>query len=203
MPQLRCAYVVSVQKCAGKADNPYGFPFVSECVGGSLPLIKPSCKDSAAPVPCGDGSCQPDYVSCLRVMSARDRADAGTKTLRYALLPAHARVGVLQQRVRASHMHAYEHVHSPFARSRCRWAAAQYLAAAQQGGGDEADAEDASGLVPHRQSAAQEATPPRDRASGFFQLSNAGARPAKRPAADAGAGAGVNTGKLGAGVVLE
>jgi hypothetical protein len=30
------------------------------------------CEESAAPVKCGDGSCQPDYISCLKVLSTRE-----------------------------------------------------------------------------------------------------------------------------------
>ena len=60
--------VEDFRRCGGKGSNPYGFPFVSECVGGGA--FAGPCKDSARPVPCGDGSCQSDYVACLRAVSA-------------------------------------------------------------------------------------------------------------------------------------
>ena len=31
------------------------------------------CEESNAPVPCGDGSCQSDYISCLKVLSKMER----------------------------------------------------------------------------------------------------------------------------------
>ena len=34
----------------------------------SLPPPGP-CDDSAFPVPCGDGTCQPDYITCLRALT--------------------------------------------------------------------------------------------------------------------------------------
>lgn len=73
------------KKCGSKASNPYGFPFVSECVGGQQDFTGP-CKDSAFPVPCGDGTCKSDYVSCLRSISDRDRLGEGKKTLRWAFM---------------------------------------------------------------------------------------------------------------------
>jgi hypothetical protein len=68
--------------CKGKGSNPYGFPFVSECVGGGS--FSGPCSDSRAPVPCGDGTCHSDYVSCLRSISAQERLAEGRKSLRWA-----------------------------------------------------------------------------------------------------------------------
>jgi hypothetical protein len=68
--------VEDFRRCGSKAGNPYNFPFVSDCVGGGG--FSGPCKDSRAPVPCGDGSCRSDYVSCLRALSAGERA-AGLK----------------------------------------------------------------------------------------------------------------------------
>jgi len=59
------------KRCGGKSSNPYGFPFVSDCVGSSF---TGPCKDSKAPVPCGDGTCRSDYVTCLRALSDGSRA---------------------------------------------------------------------------------------------------------------------------------
>jgi hypothetical protein len=64
--------VEDFRRCNSKAGNPYNFPFVSDCVGGSG--FSGPCKDSRAPVPCGDGSCRSDYVSCLRALSRSERA---------------------------------------------------------------------------------------------------------------------------------
>lgn len=30
------------------------------------------CEESSAPVKCGDGSCQPDYISCLKILSLKE-----------------------------------------------------------------------------------------------------------------------------------
>ena len=42
------------------------------------------CKDSATPVPCGDGTCRSDYVSCLRAMSVRERGREAAALLGWA-----------------------------------------------------------------------------------------------------------------------
>lgn len=65
--------VEDFKKCNGKAGNPYNFPFVSDCVA-TVPSSGP-CKESERPVPCGDGTCRSDYVSCLRALS-----DAGRRS---------------------------------------------------------------------------------------------------------------------------
>ena len=55
------------EKCGRKGKNgPYNFPHVSECVGS---WFEGPCDDSARPVPCGDGTCHTDYISCLRSLS--------------------------------------------------------------------------------------------------------------------------------------
>mmetsp|Transcript_15321 Transcript_15321/g.47985 ORF Transcript_15321/g.47985 Transcript_15321/m.47985 type:complete len:1499 (-) Transcript_15321:247-4743(-) len=53
--------------CGPKAKTPYGFSLVSECV-------KPKdfqgvCVDTKYPVPCDDGHCHSDFISCLRSIS--------------------------------------------------------------------------------------------------------------------------------------
>jgi hypothetical protein len=35
-----------------------------------------NCKDSATPVPCGDGTCRSDYITCLRALSDVERRDS-------------------------------------------------------------------------------------------------------------------------------
>jgi hypothetical protein len=64
--------VEDFKRCGTKAKNPYNFPFVSDCVGS--PSFMGPCKDSALPVPCGDGTCRSDYVDCLRAMSKLEMA---------------------------------------------------------------------------------------------------------------------------------
>jgi hypothetical protein len=51
---------------AQKARTPYGFSFVSDCVDNSQ--FRGPCDDPAQPVPCGDGQCHSDYITCLRAM---------------------------------------------------------------------------------------------------------------------------------------
>ena len=74
--------VEDFKKCGGKGSNPYGFPFVSECVGGGA--FAGPCKDTARPVACGDSSCQSDYVSCLRAVSAGEAPGDAAETVRWA-----------------------------------------------------------------------------------------------------------------------
>lgn len=74
--------VEDFKRCNGKSGNPYNFPFVSDCVASSG--VPPQCKDSARPVPCGDGTCRSDYVSCLRAMSEGERSDALKSDLLWA-----------------------------------------------------------------------------------------------------------------------
>jgi hypothetical protein len=74
--------VEDFKKCAAKGSNPYGFPFVSDCVGGHG--FTGPCKDSAFPVPCADNTCQSDYVSCLRSLSKRDKVKEFRKEIQWA-----------------------------------------------------------------------------------------------------------------------
>ena len=75
-------YKRSVQdfgKCTkDKAKTTYGFSHVSDCVESTA--FRGPCNDPALPVPCGDGVCHSDYISCLRALharrEARDRGDA-------------------------------------------------------------------------------------------------------------------------------
>lgn len=55
-------------RCGKKAGTVYGLPYVAECVGSVMEENKPaSCPDMRFAVPCGDGKCHSDYISCLRV----------------------------------------------------------------------------------------------------------------------------------------
>lgn len=54
------------QRCGRKASTVYGLPYVSDCVGGAAGSTK-TCPELRKPVPCGDGECHTDYISCLRV----------------------------------------------------------------------------------------------------------------------------------------
>ena len=79
-------------KCGPKSSNPYNFPFVSDCVGSQF---RGPCKDPVFPVPCGDGTCQTDYVACLRAMSkkelarsSRHKSHRGPTALKDVLAPA-------------------------------------------------------------------------------------------------------------------
>lgn len=67
--------VEDFRKCGPSGHNPYGFSHVSNCVGNTDDFKANGgehCEESAAPVKCGDGSCQPDYISCLKVLSTRE-----------------------------------------------------------------------------------------------------------------------------------
>ena len=66
-------------KCKERADNPvYNFDIISDCVGS---LFKGPCKDTQYPIPCGDGTCQSDYISCLRAIQQKD--DNGVLLTKY------------------------------------------------------------------------------------------------------------------------
>eukprot|EP00629_Pelagomonadales_sp_RCC1024_P016931 CAMPEP_0119264760 /NCGR_PEP_ID=MMETSP1329-20130426/3764_1 /TAXON_ID=114041 /ORGANISM="Genus nov. species nov., Strain RCC1024" /LENGTH=1310 /DNA_ID=CAMNT_0007264551 /DNA_START=450 /DNA_END=4382 /DNA_ORIENTATION=+ len=54
-------------KCGESARNPYGFGQVSSCVKPKT--FKESCWESDTPVPCDDGNCHTDYISCLRSLA--------------------------------------------------------------------------------------------------------------------------------------
>ena len=56
--------------CGEKAGNPvYNFEVISECVQSKF---KGPCKDYNYPIACGDGTCQSDYVSCLRSIDKKE-----------------------------------------------------------------------------------------------------------------------------------
>jgi hypothetical protein len=53
-------------KCGSKASaGAYGFPYISDCVKSDF---RGPCDEPANPVPCGDGQCRPDYISCLKAL---------------------------------------------------------------------------------------------------------------------------------------
>ncbi len=58
-------------RCGSKAATVYGLPYVAECVGNSNSVkgkdLPESCPDMRFAVPCADGMCHSDYISCLRV----------------------------------------------------------------------------------------------------------------------------------------
>ena len=67
--------VEDFRKCGPSGHNPYGFSHISSCVGNTAGFFQhggKKCDDSSAPVKCGDGSCQPDYISCLKVLSVTE-----------------------------------------------------------------------------------------------------------------------------------
>lgn len=73
--------VEDFKKCGSKASTVYGLPYVSDCVGkasGSL-----SCPGLKKPVPCGDGVCHSDYISCLKSL-----AENATKLAQEAFGPS-------------------------------------------------------------------------------------------------------------------
>ena len=58
--------VADFGKCGGRASTEYGFSHVSECVQPKS--FDGQCPDSKVPVPCDDGQCHSDYISCLRAL---------------------------------------------------------------------------------------------------------------------------------------
>jgi len=67
--------VEDFKRCGKKANTVYGLAFISDCVGEQQYGTKAiSCPNLKLPVPCGDGTCHSDYISCLRSYS--DHADA-------------------------------------------------------------------------------------------------------------------------------
>ena len=62
--------VEDFKRCGPKAGTVYNLPFISDCVGDPKVKGKLSCPDLALPVPCGDGVCHSDYISCLRSLAA-------------------------------------------------------------------------------------------------------------------------------------
>ncbi len=60
--------VQDLGRCGSKAATVYGLPYVSDCIDGLGYKKKPdACPDLNFAVPCGDGNCHSDYISCLRV----------------------------------------------------------------------------------------------------------------------------------------
>ena len=59
--------VEDFKRCGAKASTVYGIAFVSDCVGSSKGL---KCDDLSKAVPCPDGECHSDYISCLRSLTA-------------------------------------------------------------------------------------------------------------------------------------
>lgn len=58
------------EKCRERADNPvYNFNVISDCVKS---LFTGPCKDTKNPIPCGDGTCKSDYISCLRDENSKE-----------------------------------------------------------------------------------------------------------------------------------
>ena len=62
------------EHCGDKASTPYGFSFISDCVKGEF---TGPCDDPAAVVACQTkvGSCQPDYISCLKAIVAEEEEE--------------------------------------------------------------------------------------------------------------------------------
>ncbi len=58
--------VSDFDRCGSKAGNPYNFAFISECVKNTV--FSGPCDDPEFPVPCADGHCQSDYITCLRAV---------------------------------------------------------------------------------------------------------------------------------------
>ena len=74
--------VEDFRRCAQSAKTEYGLSYVSDCVGtksfsmlggssGNFLTDKKavSCHSMETPVPCADGRCHTDYISCLRSLS--------------------------------------------------------------------------------------------------------------------------------------
>jgi hypothetical protein len=58
--------VEDFKRCGSKASTVYGLPYVSDCVGLTKSF---TCPDMHLPVPCNDGKCHSDYISCLKSIS--------------------------------------------------------------------------------------------------------------------------------------
>ena len=102
--------VEDFKRCGSKASTVYGLPYVSDCVGQNVKFhnknvadlgrfgwdnfekgnslkahntaeSKPKCDDLSFPVPCDDGICHSDYISCLRglAFSFEKEAEEGIK----------------------------------------------------------------------------------------------------------------------------
>lgn len=60
--------VEDFKRCGSKAHTVYGLAFISDCVGTGVEKSF-SCPSLQLPVPCADGKCHTDYISCLRSLS--------------------------------------------------------------------------------------------------------------------------------------
>lgn len=60
--------VEDFKRCGNKAPTVYGLPYVSDCVSSSFDK-RLHCDDLKRPVPCADGECHTDYISCLKSLS--------------------------------------------------------------------------------------------------------------------------------------
>jgi len=74
--------VEDFQRCSHSSNTVYGLPYVSDCVGNNVDrLLK--CPDLKLPVPCADGECHSDYISCLRSITSQamelSQADSRSK----------------------------------------------------------------------------------------------------------------------------
>jgi hypothetical protein len=85
--------VEDFKKCGSKSSTVYNLPYISDCVGGSDAAKALSCTDLAFPVPCGDGTCHANYISCLRSLADHvealvdpDRSLPRAKESEFALL---------------------------------------------------------------------------------------------------------------------
>lgn len=71
--------VEDFKRCGSKAPTVYGIAFISDCVGSSKGL---KCDELSHAVPCPDGECHTDYISCLRSLTyqANSIAEAGAES---------------------------------------------------------------------------------------------------------------------------
>lgn len=58
--------VEDFKRCGAKASTVYGIAFISDCVGNVKGL---KCEELSHAVPCPDGECHTDYISCLRSLT--------------------------------------------------------------------------------------------------------------------------------------
>lgn len=81
--------IEDLKKCGEKARVRYNFPFVSDCVGSAE--FEGPCKGSQYPVPCGDGNCHSNYISCLRSMVKHSSIKESTREIAQTRLRLAAR----------------------------------------------------------------------------------------------------------------
>ena len=67
--------VEDFKRCGYKAKTEFGFAWVSECVGSTF---NGPCPDVEKPVPCADGKCHSDYISCLKSLEIEQRGKVFT-----------------------------------------------------------------------------------------------------------------------------